>query len=429
MQLKLFLVQQNIDTFAETKELSKIQRQQLALELKAYFGKRVALREAFDGECMANYWQAAPTDDLDKVLYDFWEINSDSGGVFHADTTDEAGVEMIQGSFEVQAKFRGDKQAGLLVEAFSNAERTKRVSKDFEFNENGEVADFKSDEFVPGDAKQWLRFLKNQKVSESFIRKYHSNFNKSCWNRVCETSLLSESFLLAFANHINWGIVCQNQRISEDFIRAQQSRLDWKKISFYQTLSENFIRAFQDRVDWDYISAKQILSEAFIREFSDRISWDAISWAQVLSNDFIREFKDKIKWENLLTYHRLPEEFLREFIDRYDWSCWHSISQSQALSSTFIEEFSESIQWHPLSMNLFLSDEQLRMYKEKLNWNTLIVFGRSLSEPLLREFQDYISSPEAINKHTWTYILKNKEKFAISEAFKQEILNKIKSSE
>jgi hypothetical protein len=46
MELQLFLTQQDIDTYAEVKELTRLQ-QQIALELQAYFGKQVPLREAF----------------------------------------------------------------------------------------------------------------------------------------------------------------------------------------------------------------------------------------------------------------------------------------------------------------------------------------------------------------------------------------------
>jgi hypothetical protein len=425
MKLKLFLVQQDIDTYAEVKELPKVQQKQLALELRAYFGKKVALREAFDGECIANYWQAASADDPDKVLYDFWQINTDSGGVFHANTTDEVGVEMIQGSFGAQATSTDDRQVTLLAEAFSTAERIKRIRQDYEINERGDVVDFKSDALVPGDTKQWVRFIKNQKVSEALIRKYHADFNKSCWNRICETSVLSEPFLLEFAKKINWDTVSQFQRLSESFIREQQGRLNWTKISFYQTLSENFIREFQDIVNWDYISSQQVLSEPFIRNFADRISWDTISWSQSLSYDFIREFQDKISWKNLCMYPKLSEEFLREFTHKFDWFCWLNISQAQALSSAFIDEFSDRIQWRALSMNPFLTDDQLRAYKDKLDWGTLVVFGRGLSEPLLREFQAQISLPESSSKTTWMYILNNKQKFAISDEFRREILNTI----
>lgn len=425
MNLKLFLVQQNIDTYAETKDLPKIQQKQLALELKAYFGKKVSLKEAFAGECIANYWQAASVDEPDQVLYDFWEINSDSGGVFQADTTDETGVEMIQGSFGVQATFANDPQAALLAEALANAERTKRISKEFEFNESGEITAFKSGDLIPADPKGWLKFFKNHKVSEAFVRQYQLAFNKSCWNWVCETSILSEPFLSEFSKKINWETVSQYQRLSEAFIREHQERVNWTNISLYQTLSEGFIREFQNRVNWDYISSKQVLSETFIREFSDRISWDTISWSQALSPEFIREFQDKINWKNLCSYQKLSETFLREFTHKFDWNSWLNISQSQALSTAFIDEFANLIQWRALSMNLYLTDEQLRLYKDKLDWNTLIIFGRSLSEPLLIEFQDSISLPEAASQTTWTYILKNKTKFPISEEFRQEILNRL----
>src|SRR5262245_58104737 len=126
MKLRLILVQQNIDTYAEIKELTKIQQKQIEIELKAYFGKRVALKAAFDGECILEFWQVVSVDQPEIVLYDFWQMNVDSGGVFHANTTNETGVEMIQGSFDVQAKWVDDENAQNLAEALSSAEKTKQ---------------------------------------------------------------------------------------------------------------------------------------------------------------------------------------------------------------------------------------------------------------------------------------------------------------
>jgi hypothetical protein len=429
MKLILFLVQQSITTYAEIKELPKIQQKQVAVELKAYLGKTTTIKDAFDGECMANYWQVAAADDPEKMLYDFWEINSDSGGVFHANTIEETGVEMIQGSFGLQAKFSGDQNAALLADALTDAERTKPVNKDYEFNEMGEVIIFKSDELIPTDAKQWNKFLKNQKVSEGLVRKYGAAFNKACWSTVCERVTLSETFILAFANKINWAAVSQYQQLSEDFIRQQQGRLDWTKVSFHQKLSENFMREFQEMLNWDYLSMKQIFSEAFMREFADKISWVIVSWSQPMSDDFIREFQDNIKWEHLCTYKKLSEEMRRNFSPKFDWNTWLSISRSQVLSDAFIHEFADSIQWSGISMNLYLTDEQLRLYQDKLNWRTVIVFGRSMSEALLKEFEHHISVPEPFKQDIWIYVLKNKKKFALSETFKQEILNKIKERE
>lgn len=424
MKLTLYLIQQEIDTYAEVKALTKLQQKQLTLELEAYFGKKTAFKAAFDGECIANFWQACH-DGSNAPLYDFWEINGDSGGVFHTGTTNTAGVEMIQGSFDVQAKFVGDQEADLLADALAAAERTKRPDPNYELNEQGEVTAFRSQSAVPSDPKQWNRFLKDQKAAEVLIRQYQAAFNKSCWSRVCQTSLLSEAFLAEFANKVNWDVVSQYQQLSEDFIRQHRKRLNWTKLSFYQKLSESFLREFQNEVDWGYVSSQQVLSEAFIREFSEKLSWPIISWAQRMSEDFIREFQERIDLKSLFTYQRMPESFLREFVPKFDWSVWYSVSGCQILPSAFIDDFADSIQWGVLSMNPFLTDEQLRIYRDKLDWNRVAIFGRTLSEPLLREFQEQLSQPDGMRKDTWIYVIKNPKKFTISKEFKQEILEKI----
>lgn len=425
MKLTLYLIQQDIDTLAEVRALSKIQQKQLVMELQAYFGKQTAFKDAFDGECIASFWQICP-DDTDTPLYDFWEINTDSGGVFHTGTTDEAGVEMIQGSFDVQAKFANDPQAALLADALSDAERKKRPDPNYEFNEAGEVVEFKSTDLIPSEPKGWNKFLKNQKASETLVRKYQTGFNKSGWSLVCQKSELSEAFLAEFANKVNWDVASQHQHLSEDFIREHRKRLNWTKVSFYQKLSEDFLREFQNEVNWDYVSSQQVLSEAFIREFSEKLSWPSMSWAQRMSEEFIREFQERIDLKNLFTYHRMSDAFLREFVPKFDWNVWYSVSGCQILSSAFIDDFADSIQWGVLSMNPFLTDEQLRTYRDKLDWNRVVVFGRSLSEPLLREFQQQISQHEVMSKHTWMYVIKNPKKFTISQEFRQEISEKIK---
>lgn len=432
MTLQLILIQKSIDTYAEAKELSDIQQKQMVIELKAYFGKKTSLREAFrEGECMFDFWQVVDVAQRETVLYDFWELNADSGGVFYTGTVNETGVEMIQGSFGVQEKFLKDENAKRLAEALEEAERIKPVRGDFEFNELGEITKFKVDQLAPQNAKEWKKFLKNQKLSEGLVREHHANFDKSCWKLICQTTALSEAFMLEFARHMDWVEISEHQRLSESFIRTKREQLNWAQVSLNQPMSEGFLREFQEVVDWGYlsISSKQTLSEPFIEEFGDKLSWKSISWSQKFSEEFIRKHQDKIDWSNLFTYREFPEAFIREFVPRYDWNVWYAISGRQSLSNAFINEFAESINWHNLSMNHSLTDEQLRLYKDKLVWSSLIIFGRSLSEDLLREFQDYISQSPQMTKHNWDSILKNKAKFPISKEFRQEIQQIIKTAE
>lgn len=423
MNLQLILVQQSISTYAEVKALTEIQRKQIAIELKAYFGKKVSLKEAFDDECILDYWQVVDAETPEIVLYDFWQMNGDSGGVFYANTVNQTGVEMIQGSYGVQAGWLESKAAENLSDALEVAEKRKQIQKEYEFNDDGEIVNFAAEAAIPADAKQWNKFLKNQKVSEAIIRQYHTGLNKGCWNTISERVALSEDCIVLFSNEINWDLISQHQKLSEGFIRTHQKKLNWARLSMYQRLSEDFIRQFKDQVNWDYISSQQILTEAFIREFMDQISWPAISWAQPLSPGFMREFRDRLQWDNVLSYHDLSETLLREFMPLFDWSCWNFLCMRQNLSIEFINEFDDKINWMALSHNQNLTAEHLRVFKDKLNWNTIIHFGPGMPEALLREFGAYISSYPP----NWKTVFTKKDKYPISDAFKKEIQARLKS--
>jgi len=428
MKLQLVLVQKDIDSYAEVRELTDHQRKQITVELKTYFGNKVALKELFsEGECIFNYWHIVDVESPETVLYDFWELNGDSGGVFPVGTTDESGVEMIQGSFDVQAGWVGREEADALADALSTAERTVPIRKDYKFNHAEEVVEFVSHDFLPKDSKEWVKFLKNLKVNEIIVLQHHAHFNKTCWRLVSEKVSLSEETIMTFAAKLDWDLISQHQRLSEDFIRRHADGLNWKWISFSQQISEPFIKEFQDRVDWDSISSRQKLSESFIREFSDRVSWTAISWAQKLSPDFMRDFRANLKWDALLSYNDLPELLLKEFMPLFDASCWSFLCMRQKLSVEFIDEFAEKINWRGLSHNQTLTPEHLRKYKDNLDWNTIVHFGAGLSESLLREFENYISHNEATRQLNWKTIFKQKSKFPVSEDFKKEILKKIKN--
>ena len=121
------------------------------------------------------------------------------------------------------------------------------------------------------------------------MKKFNLRYFKECKN---PEIYLRE--MLDIMTEKNWNSVSKCQNLSESFIREFKDKVEWEYISKYQNLSEDFIREFRDKVDWDYISEYQKLSEDFIREFKDEVNWEIISECQILSEDFIVEFENKI---------------------------------------------------------------------------------------------------------------------------------------
>jgi hypothetical protein len=84
----------------------EVRKKQIALSIAYYEGEEYALEnlsEAFypnheEGIVFCELYEV--TDKSGKVLYDFWQLNSDSGTVFFADTDQPAGIEMIQFYFD-----------------------------------------------------------------------------------------------------------------------------------------------------------------------------------------------------------------------------------------------------------------------------------------------------------------------------------------
>ena len=140
------------------------------------------------------------------------------------------------------------------------------------------------------------------------LSRYFTNFSK-----LRKMKILSEDFIVDFADDLDWFYLSEEQPLSEDFIRRFQDKVNWHNISESQKLSEDFIREFKEKVDWYYISMYQKLSEDFMREFQDEIHWHYACKHQKMSVDFMREFKDNMLWDYVSKYQNLSESFKLEF--------------------------------------------------------------------------------------------------------------------
>ncbi|MFL5730986.1 MAG: hypothetical protein ACJ75J_15975 [Cytophagaceae bacterium] len=112
MKLKLIPVLTEISSVSDVKKLSPIQLQQMDIEIAAYFGKATSLAEAFKhGEFSIDFYRVTE-ENKEAALYDFCQANMEAGIVFLPDSTDLAGIEMLECFFGVMAGF--EKQASEL---------------------------------------------------------------------------------------------------------------------------------------------------------------------------------------------------------------------------------------------------------------------------------------------------------------------------
>ena len=50
-------------------------------------------------------------------------------------------------------------------------------------------------------------------------------------------------------NNVNWDEISINQKLSESFIKKFKDKVNWDLISKYQNLSENFIKKFKHKLN------------------------------------------------------------------------------------------------------------------------------------------------------------------------------------
>ena len=155
-----------------------------------------------------------------------------------------------------------------------------------------------------------VRFIKGfyKKNYPCVFSRYFADFSQ-----LRKNFILSEDFILDFADNLDWFYLSAEQPLSENLIRKFQDKVNWGKISESQKLSEDFIREFKDKVVWSNICKFQKLSEDFMREFKDRIFWCDVCQYQSMSEDFMREFENEIRWDDVSKYQKLSESFKLEF--------------------------------------------------------------------------------------------------------------------
>lgn len=150
---------------------------------------------------------------------------------------------------------------------------------------------------------KWGYIAANQTLSEQFIKKYGINSRNFNW----ATKEIKSTGLLNFRD------ILKNQRLSEAFIREIISDIKdsisskesadaaleeiFQLIAMCQPLSEEFIEEFAKDIDWFYISKFQVLSRDFIKKHCSDVIWEMISIYQpsidsrALSDSMVATFK------------------------------------------------------------------------------------------------------------------------------------------
>jgi hypothetical protein len=89
--------------------------------------------------------------------------------------------------------------------------------------------------------------------------------------------LVQEAFIRILAekytnsNGINWYAVCKNEKLSDSFIRKLQGHLDWEAVAEFQVLSEDIIKEFAYRMNWTTVIACQNVSVELKRYYEINI--------------------------------------------------------------------------------------------------------------------------------------------------------------
>jgi hypothetical protein len=391
-----------LETSNDLDFLNDIRKLQLILALNRYFGNDNSnLQDLFSrNACVTAFVQVVDAKLPNQALFDFWEINFDSGTLFFPNSLELAGVKKLQNSFCLDDGFASEELTELADKL--NVAKKIRVPEpiNVDLNPDNEIVDFKDVRDIPQKAANWAKFLKEHKLSQKLVDLYRSDFNDVCWRLILSQTKLNDSYLESLATDIGWKLVSEYQSLSDAFIQKHQQFLDWKVMSY-----------------------KQKFTEAQILQYQDKLDWPAISWAQTLSPDLIARFKDKLNWESLCMYQKLDPNTINNNLEKLNKAAWQNVWQKQHLSIELIESFSSKIDWQYASMNLSLTDDQLIQYADKINWNRLINHGRALHYPLILD----LIANNSISYDDVEDILNERKKFELTDEQIKELKKTIKS--
>lgn len=140
-----------------------------------------------------------------------------------------------------------------------------------------------------------IKLSKNQKLSESFIRKFrkvlHLYYVYIYQKNISDE--FREDFVLA---NMNWDYVPYHI-LDDDFIIKFKDKLDLLTLCRYNKVSANVIEKCKSIFSWKhwkYISGNTSISETILMNNQDKIHWDVVAKRDNLSDLFKEMFKDKL---------------------------------------------------------------------------------------------------------------------------------------
>lgn len=90
-------------------------------------------------------------------------------------------------------------------------------------------------------AEKWKFVFEYNQVSETMLRKHHSEFDREVWSVISAFQELSEDFMCEFKDELDWLEISQNQRFSEEFAVQFKLLLDWEAIIGRNIFTFDFI--------------------------------------------------------------------------------------------------------------------------------------------------------------------------------------------
>lgn len=196
------------------------------------------------------------------------------------------------------------------------------------------------------------------------------------WNTICETELLSETFIRDNEALVNWYLVSGHQQLSESFIREFSGRLYWDEVIRTQKVSEAFIEEFADADKW--VPALEQLSKRQQKTWDNEASpfhakqyWEIVSRKKELLNSkglspvFIERHSDKLAWASLSACQRLPMSLIDRHPQRVDWI---AVTRQQVLSELFIEKYRNKVEWETITFHQQLSERFINRHHAKMSF-------------------------------------------------------------
>ena len=153
-------------------------------------------------------------------------------------------------------------------------------NKEKEINwKDGQLYSSFTERFIEENADKvyWELVADYCKLSEEFMDK---NSNRLDWRILSSRQVLSEKLIAKQAHCVCWGGcggIFHNQKVSETFLRKYMFWFEnkgedvWAEISSHCELSAEFIETYSNKVHWEKILRHQKLSKAIIKD-----NWKAI---------------------------------------------------------------------------------------------------------------------------------------------------------